>query len=116
MLVDKLTVIDAAATGFDLEAVRPGPGEPIIMTVINDSVVNDGVVTGDIGALDMAVTHGDDQAAAEGGLDTLITVEVLAGIVQEFRLPASTKRWVAITALPANAVVAVSMEGVQTNL
>lgn len=116
MFVDKLAMIEAAATGFDLEAVRPGPGEPILLTVINDSVVNDGVVTGPIGAADMAITHGDDQAGAEGGLDALMTVEVLADTVQEFRLPASTKRWIAITALPANAIVAVSLEGVQTNL
>ena len=115
MFVDKMALIEVAATGFDLEAVRPGPGEPILLTVVNDSVVNDGVVTGAIGAADMAITQGDDQAAAEGGLDALLTVEVLAGEVQEFRLPASTKRWIAVTALPANSIVAVSLEGVQTN-
>jgi len=111
MFIDNEAVITVAATDFDLGSVRPGPGEPIKMSVINDSATA-GTYTGPIGALSMAVTHGDDA----GGETALMTVAVIAGEETHFELPKNTKRYIQVAVLPANAVVAVRMSGGQTNL
>ncbi len=116
MFIDNEVLISVPSVALDLEALRSGPGEPIHLAVINDSVV-DGTYTGPIGALDMRIDHGDTQTEAEAGTNFLLTVEVLAGQDQYFHLPATTKRWISIPGLPANAAVAVIYPGAeQTNM
>lgn len=85
MILDALAEL-TTATGFDLEAVRPGPGNPIKM-----------FASGMTPGAAVAITMGDDAAAAEGGLEPCTDAIVGANGSVEFHLPSTTKQFIACT-------------------
>lgn len=114
MILDNECIL-VAGQGFDLETIRPGPGEEIRMAVVNNSVINDGVVTGPIAAGAVAITTGADATEAEAATTALMTVNVTAGENAYFTLPANAQQFIAVTAFPTNAIVVVILEPGQTN-
>lgn len=78
MLIDNETLL-ATTVALDLEALRPGPGQPIKMFADLDA---DG---------DLVITHGATVTAA-----TALMTVACAGIT-EFHLPSSTLRWIKAT-------------------
>jgi hypothetical protein len=100
MLIDALAEL-TTAVGFDLEAVRPGPGKPIKMY---------GSGLGANAAV--AITHGTTAALAEGGLTACIDVVADADGEIEFHLPSTTQQFIACTF--AQGWLGVVMDG-QTN-
>ena len=93
MILDKLAEL-TTAVAFDLDAVRPGPGNPIKM-----------YATGVGGPL--VVTCGADTAAA----DACITVDATEPV--EFELPSNTKQFIKATFATGNVYVVMDA---QTNL
>lgn len=98
MIRDNETTI-VAATDLDLEAVRPGPGEPIRVWLVDDT------------AEAITVSHGD----AVGTEATLLVLTVAADEITELELPSSTKRYVRFTPAAGTIDGGVSLAGVQTN-
>lgn len=72
------------ATGFDLEAVRPGPGNPIKM-----------FATGHGAGAVLTVTTGVDAAEAEGASVPCTTATCDADGSVEFELPSTTLQFIA---------------------
>lgn len=85
MILDALAEL-TTATGFDLEAVRPGPGKPIKM-----------FASGMTPGAALAVTMGDTAAEAEGGLVACVDVTVGTDGTVEFHLPSNTLQFIACT-------------------
>ena len=85
MILDKETQM-ITATALDLEAVRPGSGEPIKM-----------FASGMTPAAVVTVTTGDDAAEAEGGTIPCTTAVIGAKGSVEFELPSTTKQFIACT-------------------
>lgn len=82
MMIDALAEV-TSATAFDLETVRPGPGNPIKF----------GIQGQDTGA-SMAITH----CATEGGTYTaLMTVLVPTEDFMEFEIPSNSLRYIKMT-------------------
>lgn len=86
------------ATGFDLEAVRPGPGEPIHLWAAG------------VGG-SLAITMGEDAPEAEGATIPCITVDATEDV--EFELPSNTLQFIA--AVFGTGTVNIILEGAQTN-
>lgn len=93
MFIDNETEL-ATGVALDLEAIRPGPGQPIKLWANLDA---DG---------DLVITMGPTNAAA----GSCITVACVG--ITEFELPSSTERWIMSTFAGR---VAVTLAGVQTN-
>jgi len=93
MILDDMAKL-TSATAFDLETVRPGPGQPIKMMAIG------------VGG-SLAVTTGDTTAAA----DACVTVDATNTV--EFELPSNVKRYIEATF--ASGDVYVILPGAQTN-
>lgn len=89
------------ATGLDLEALRPGPGEPIKM-----------YASGMTPAALVTVTMGIDKASAEAGAGPCTTATVGPKGNVEFELPSTTLQWIAC-AFAAGAIN-VTLAGNQT--
>ena len=91
-----------AGTPLDLDAIRPGPGEPIVMVCVGQTP----------GALVTVTTDDDDGAGAPAGAPSALTTATVGadGSVQ-FELPSTAKQWV-ISDVDAWVV----LKGGQTNL
>ena len=101
MILDALATIEAA-TPFDLEAVRPGPGEPIVLTAVGQTP--DALIT--------ITTDEDDGAGSPTGVPTACTTATVGadGSVQ-FELPSTVKQYVISDVGPLYVV----LKGAQTN-
>lgn len=81
MMDNTLEVV--SATAFDLETVRPGPGQPIKMGI-----------QGLDSAADMAITH---CATSGGTYVALMTVAVPQDDFMEFEIPSNALRYIKMT-------------------
>lgn len=93
MILDKMTLFadslsyNATPEVIDLESVKAGPGEPLVVFVQGSPDL--------AGATGVVVLHTDD---AEADYDTFIThVATLPGETIKFELPSNVKRYVTIS-------------------
>lgn len=100
MILDALAQITVAAP-LDLEAVRPGPGEPIVLTAVGQTP----------GAV-ITITTADDNAGAPGTPAGLTTATVGADGSVQFELPSTAKQWV----ITDTDTIHVVLKNAQTNL
>lgn len=102
MILDHLARIPLAAAAttvnLDLEAVKPGPGEPLVC-----------LATG-IGG-DLTILHAATDTTAT---EVLMVVDATEAV--EFRLPSSTMQFVQATAAEITGEVNITLEGNQTNV
>ena len=95
MIIDNEAQL-VTTVAFDLETVRPGPGQPLKMWAI---LTTPGTLT---------ITDGATSAAA----DTFMTVSCTDSPT-EFELPSTTARYIKAT---FTGTVAFSLAGIQTNM
>ena len=105
MIIDNEAELETAVA-FDLEAFRPGPGQPIKMWANLDGVIPS-TPTVPATAVALVITTGPDASAAL----PCITVSC-TDLPTEFELPSSTEQFIMATFVGR---VAVSLPGVQTN-
>ena len=85
----------ATTVAFDLQATRPGPGEPLLMVAIGVDA-------------SLVITMSD----TEGGTYTACTTVLAPAETFEFHLPSNTKRWIKATFATGDLMV--SLPGTQT--
>ena len=101
MILDALATLEAGVP-FDTDAIRPGPGEPIVLFAAGQTP----------GALITVTTDADDGAGAPAGAPsacTTATVDVDGSV--QFEVPSSAKQWIV-----SDVECYVVLKGGQTNL